>query len=381
MMIGTIQDITERKKAEILLKETEQTYTGLFHTVGEAIYIHKADGIFIDVNSGAIDMYGYSREELIGMSPENVSAPGKNDLDELKRILSGVFETGKSKQFEFWGKRKNGEIFPKDVVANKGRYFGQDVIISTARDITLRKNYENELKLAKEKAEESDRLKTAFLHNISHEIRTPMNAIVGFTALLDEPDLDADTRKHFISIINQSTNQLLSIISDIVDIANIESGQVKIAISDVNINEVILNLYEQYKLTADQQKILLHYETDLPDKKAVIHTDKTKLIQIISNLLNNALKFTKQGTIQFGYRLIKTEIEFYVRDTGIGVSPEKQKMIFDRFYQIESDSARQYGGAGLGLAISKAYVDILGGRIWLESKPGMGSDFRFTHPV
>jgi PAS domain S-box-containing protein len=381
LMIGTIQDITERKKAELLLQETEQSYSGLFHTVSEAIYIHKADGIFIDVNSGAVEMYGYPREELIGMSPEDVGAPGKNDMSELEKILTSVFETGKSRQFEFWGRRKNGEIFPKEVVANKGRYFGQDVIISTARDITLRKNYEDQLRQAKEKAEESDRLKTAFLHNISHEIRTPMNAIVGFTALLDEPDMDTDARKHFINIINQSTNQLLGIISDIVDIANIETGQVKLTISDVNINEIILNLFEQYKITAGQQKLLFHYEAKLPDEKAVIHTDKTKLIQIISNLLNNAFKFTKQGTVQFGYRLNKQDIEFFVRDTGIGVPAEKQQMIFDRFYQIEHDSARQYGGAGLGLSISKAYVGLLGGKIWIDSKPGKGSEFIFTHPV
>jgi PAS domain S-box-containing protein len=380
-LIGTIQDITERKKAELLLQETEQAYTGLFQTVNDAIYIHKSDGVFIDVNSGAAKMYGYSSDELIGKAPADVGAPGKNDMIELERILTRVFETGKSEQFEFWGKRKNGEIFPKEVVANKGRYLGQDVIISTARDITLRKNYEEQLKKAKEKAEESDRLKTAFLHNISHEIRTPMNAIVGFTALLDDPDIDADTRKHFINIIYQSTSQLLSIISDIVDISNIETGQVKLSISEVNINSVIGILYEQYKLTADQQKVLLHYEAKLPDDKAIIHTDKTKLIQVISNLLNNAFKFTKQGTIQFGYHLKDHEIEFFVRDTGIGVPVEKQQLIFDRFYQVEHDSARQYSGAGLGLSISKAYVELLGGKIWLESNPGKGSEFRFTHPV
>jgi PAS domain S-box-containing protein len=380
LMVGTIQDITERKKAELLLTEIERAYSGLFQAVNDAIYIHKPGGVFIDVNSGAAKMYGYSSEELIGMSPSDVGAPGKNDLTELDRILNRVYETGKSEQFEFWGRRKNGEIFPKEVVANKGRYLGQDVIISTARDITQRKNYEDQLKKAKEKAEESDRLKTAFLHNISHEIRTPMNAIVGFTALLDDPDVDADTRKHFINIISQSTSQLLGIISDIVDISNIETGQVKLSITEVNINTVILNLYEQYKLTADQQKILFRYEARLPDEKAFINTDKTKIIQVISNLLNNAFKFTKQGTVQFGYTLNEHNIEFFVRDTGIGVPPEKQQLVFDRFYQVEHDSARQYSGAGLGLSICKAYIELLGGKIWIESNPGKGTEIRFTHP-
>jgi PAS domain S-box-containing protein len=380
-MIGINYDITEQKTAELLLLETEQTFSGLFETVSDAIYIHKTDGIFMDVNSGAARMYGYKKEELIGKTPADVSAPGKNDLDELGRIMERVFSTGKSEQFEFWGKRKNGEHFPKEVVSNKGKYFGQEVIISTARDITQRKLYEDQLKSAKEKAEESDRLKTAFLHNISHEIRTPMNAIVGFTALLDEPDLDSDSRKQFINIIYQSTNQLLAIISDIVDISNIETNQVKLTYSEFNVNQVVKDLYEQFKLVADQQKLLLHYETRLADDRALIETDKTKLVQIISNLLNNSFKFTRQGTVQFGYNVKNSVLEFYVRDTGIGVPADKQSKIFDRFYQIESDSSRQYSGAGLGLSISKAYVEILGGQIWLESKPGIGTEFFFTIPL
>ena len=379
-LIGINYDITERKIAELSLQITEQTYRDLFETVSDAIYIHKPDGVFMDVNRGAVEMYGYSREELVGMTPADVGAPDKNDLGKLKEILSRVFETGKSEQFEFWGKRKNGEIFPKEVVSNKGKYFGQDVIISTARDITLRKNYEDQLRNAKEKAEESDRLKTAFLHNISHEIRTPMNAIVGFTALLDEPDLDTQSRKHFIDIIYQSTNQLLGIISDIVDISNIETGQVKLNFSEVNLNTIISNLYDQYSITADQKKLLLHYEIPLPDERADIYTDRTKLIQILSNLLNNAFKFTSQGSVQFGYRIYGNNIEFFVKDSGIGIPEDKVGRVFDRFYQIENDSSRRYSGAGLGLSISKAYVEILGGKIWLKSRPGKGSEFYFTHP-
>jgi PAS domain S-box-containing protein len=380
-MIGTIQDISERKNSEMLLRKTEQTYTVLFDTVSDAIYIHKTDGIFMDVNQGAIKMYGYSREELIGKTPESVSAPGMNDLNQLAITLQKVFDTGKSEQFEFWGKRKNGEIFPKEVVSNKGKYFGEDVIISTARDVTERKVAENQLIKAKEKAEESDRLKTAFLHNISHEIRTPMNAIVGFTALLDEPGIEADSRKQFINIISQSTNQLLSIISDIVDISNIETNQVKLNISEVNINTIIKDLYDQFKITADQQKLLFFYEVKEPDETSVVNTDKTKLVQILSNLLNNSFKFTKQGTVQFGYCIKNNSIEFYVNDTGIGVPEDKKSKIFDRFYQIENNSSRQYSGAGLGLSICKAYVEILGGSIWVESRSGSGSSFHFTVPL
>jgi PAS domain S-box-containing protein len=375
------RDITERKEADAALKETEKTYTALFNTVSEAIYVHKLDGIFIDVNPGAERMYGYQRSELIGMSPQSVGALGMNDMDELSRIMQRVFDTGKSEKFEFWGMRKNGEIFPKEVISNKGIYFGEEVIISTARDITDVKKIQNELIQARDKAEENNRLKTAFLHNISHEIRTPMNAIVGFTSLLNDPDLDQQTRSHFAGIVNSSTNQLLSIITDIVDISNIETKQVKISVSDVNINVVLRNLYEQFLINSEKQGIILRYETKLPDSEAVIRTDSTKLIQIISNLLGNALKFTKQGSVVFGYNIIPEFIEFFVKDTGIGIAPEFQERVFERFYQIDNDTSRQFSGAGLGLAICKAYVEILGGTISLQSAAGSGSVFFFTIPV
>ena len=381
LLIGTIQDITEQKNSEIKLRATEQTFTGLFDTVSDAIYIHRTDGVFMDVNLGAVRMYGYSRRELIGMTPVMVGAPGRNDLDRLAEILNGVFETGKMQTFEFWGRRKNGEEFPKEVVTTKGRYFGEDVLISAARDITERKRAADEVIRARDKAEENDRLKTAFLHNISHEIRTPMNAIVGFTALLDEPGLDEETRKHFTNIIYQSTNQLLGIITDIVDISNIETNQVKLNYSEVNVNSVIRDLHEQFLLMAQQKKLIFRFETKLPDGDTVITTDRTKLVQIISNLLNNAFKFTVQGTVHFGYSCRPGIFEFFVRDTGIGVPEEYHTKIFERFFQVESNSARQYGGAGLGLSICKAYAEILGGKIWIESKPGKGSSFYFTIPV
>ncbi|MFN8241261.1 MAG: PAS domain S-box protein [Bacteroidales bacterium] len=375
------RDITDRKKTELKIRDTEQTYTVIFNTVTEAIYVHKMDGVFIDVNIGAEKMYGYSRNELIGMTPASVGAPGMNDLDEVVKVMKRVFETGREERFEFWGLRKNGEIFPKEVVTSKGKYFGEDVFISTARDITDWKKAESELIAARDKAEESDRLKTAFLHNISHEIRTPMNAIVGFTALLEEPDLDEDTRKHFTNIIYHSTNQLLAIITDIVDISNIDANQVKISRSRVCINTICRNALEQFSLNAEQAKLIFRCELPLPDEMTEVTTDGTKLLQILSNLINNALKFTRQGTVWFGYTKNLDSFEFYVSDTGIGIPKALHAQIFDRFYQVDNDSSRQFGGAGLGLSICKAYVELLGGRIWVESSPGKGSTFRFIIPL
>ncbi len=238
----------------------------------------------------------------------------------------------------------------------------------------------DDLITAKEKAEESDNLKTAFLHNISHEIRTPMNAIVGFSMALKNPDLLPEKCNYFTEIIIQSSNQLLAIINDIVSIATIEAGQVQINETETNLNKICNLLNEQFKLKAKIQDVFLNLKTTLPDKEALIITDEIKLTEILTNLIGNALKFTSKGTVNFGYHLKENNIEFYVEDTGIGIPTEMHNEIFKRFRQVETTSCRQFGGSGLGLSISKAYVELLGGQIWLTSELDKGSVFTFTIP-
>lgn len=246
------------------------------------------------------------------------------------------------------------------------------------RDITQAKMVEQELIAAKEKAEEGDRLKMAFLHNVSHEIRTPMNAIIGFSSLLDEKGVSEEERHQYAMIISQSSNQLLSIITDIVDIANVESGQVKPNIAAMDLNSTLNNLYTQFSYKRND--VEMNLSLGMPDDQSHILTDGTKLIQILSNLIGNALKFTAEGRIDFGYLLSGDMLEFYVKDTGIGVPPEHLEKIFDRFYQVDGASTRQFGGTGLGLSICKAYTGFLGGTIRAESEEGKGSCFVFTIP-
>jgi signal transduction histidine kinase len=207
-----------------------------------------------------------------------------------------------------------------------------------------------------------------------------MNAIIGFSALLNEPDTTEEERHQFIEIIFQSGSQLLSIINDIVDIANIESGQVKLNIKEMNLNFSLRSLDEQFSYKEKSDLISINLETGLPDNKAFIETDGTKLIQILSNLINNATKFTKEGRIDFGYSLKDGNLEFFVRDTGIGIPPEHHEKIFERFFQVDNLVSRKFGGTGLGLSICKAYVELLGGKIWVSSLPGEGTEFRFTLP-
>lgn len=252
--------------------------------------------------------------------------------------------------------------------------------IGTITDITERKKMEAELIVAKENAEESDRLKTAFLQNISHEIRTPLNSIVGFSRIIADTELSAETFENYATIIENSSTHLMSIIDDIIQIATIESGQEKIQGKELNINALCSLMYDRFITNAQIQNISLLYNTALNEDEAYIISDDFKLTQVLNNLIRNALKFTKHGFVSFGYEVVGSTLRFFVEDTGIGVAPEMHEKIFKRFEQVESTATRKFGGSGLGLAISKSNVELLGGRIWVESEIGKVSKFYFTIP-
>jgi signal transduction histidine kinase len=237
-----------------------------------------------------------------------------------------------------------------------------------------------ELVKSRDKAQESDRLKSAFLANMSHEIRTPMNGILGFADLLKEPGIKGDMQKKYIGVIEKSGLRMLNIISEIIDISKIESGTMNVRLSDLNINAQMDYVYAFFKPEAEEKQIEFKVTKVLQDKKAIIKTDQDKLKCILTNLIKNAIKYTESGSIEFGYSLSesKTELEFYVKDTGIGIPKNRQSAIFERFIQadIEDKMARQ--GAGLGLAITRAYIEMLEGKIWVESQENVGTTFYFT---
>ncbi|MFA6572074.1 MAG: ATP-binding protein, partial [Bacteroidota bacterium] len=237
----------------------------------------------------------------------------------------------------------------------------------------------SELIIAKEHAEESDKLKTAFLQNMSHEIRTPLNGIIGFSGLLNGKDLSKDDIKDFTSMISQSGQRLIEIVNNVLDISKIQTGQVKIEQKPIVINSIFSDLFTFFSHLAEAKNISLNYH-NLDDKLRTIYSDETKLHQILTNLINNAVKFTKSGSIDFGYEIKGNVIELYVKDTGIGIPPEFYDRIFDRFTQADLSITRGYEGAGLGLAICKGLVELLGGRIWLESEINKGTTFFFTLP-
>lgn len=621
----------EKYESEKRLRESEQSYFGLFNSVTEAIYIMNENGEFTAVNNGVVMMYGFSPEEIIGNTLEFHAAAGRNNLPEISNLIKSVYKTGNTQQFEFWGKRKNGAIFPKEVICNRGQYFGKEVIIATARDITdrkeaeerlsrerkllrtlidflpdaiyvkdqecrkivantfdlanigvhdesevygktdlelfekeigqrgfdddkivintgipvlnreedfydvvgnqrwlltskiplieesgkiiglvgigrditeqklaqekilklskgieqspismeitdangiieyvnprfcettgylpeeiigkharvlrsekmpqeiyhdlwetissggvwrkellnkkkddsmfwesvtltsikndkglitnyiaikeditVRKQMEAELILAKEKAEESDRLKSAFLANMSHEIRTPLNSIIGFSELLGDPDFDQEQKDEFISAIVDNGNSLLLIISDIMDFSMLEARQMKIRKEVISAQKLLTGLFNDFKKKATKKGIELRID-DLCEKLDIhFESDQYRINQIFNNLIVNALKFTHDGYIEVGFKVQSDMIEFHVKDTGIGIAPEYQQTIFERFRQVDSAKTRKYGGNGLGLAISKNLAELLGGSIWVDSEQGKYSNFFFTIPI
>jgi signal transduction histidine kinase/CheY-like chemotaxis protein len=254
-----------------------------------------------------------------------------------------------------------------------------EIIASGISSSLERKRFEGELKVALEKAKESDKLKSAFLANMSHEIRTPLNGILGFANLLAEPELTNDERSIYASVINKSSRRLMNTINDLIEISKIEVGQVDVINKVVSVNKLLNELYTFFLPDANEKELSLNV-TYNSDEDSIIVTDEFLLNGILTNLIDNAIKFTNQGTISFGYEMKKDFVEFYVKDTGIGIPDNKKESIFNRFEQAETGHSRSYEGSGLGLSISKGYIEQLGGKIWLTSEEGKGSVFSFTIP-
>jgi PAS domain S-box-containing protein len=366
------ENITERKKSEEKLRQSSVFNESLLKTIPFGMDIVDEEGNVLFLSETFKRLLG---DGAIGKKCWELYRDDKKQCSDCP-LRKGI-TVGETESYE-----SDGVLGDRIFEINHTGMMYQDkrAMLEIFQDITDRKLTEAELIFAKEKAEESDRLKTAFLHNISHEIRTPMNAIVGFSALLGEPEADSQIRQSYIEMIMQGSNHLLSIISDIVDISNIEANLVKIAKNGININSAIKSLYTQFLPKANEKKIKFFCNDGLSDPDALIITDSTKLTQILSNLLSNAFKFTDKGSVSIEYKKEGSLLQFSVTDTGIGIPEEFHKKIFDRFYQVESSETRLYEGTGLGLAISSAYVGLLGGKMWLSSEPGKGTSIYYTIP-
>jgi len=372
----------ELNKAIVVATQTELQFRLLFENMEQGFALHEmifdekgnpVDYKFVLVNKAFEQVTGLEASHIVGKTVKEILP----DLEQTWIENYGkVALTGKALHFENYSQEFE-KYFNVIAYSPERNYFA---VVFT--DVTLNKIYQKELIAAKERAEESDKLKTAFLQNMSHEIRTPMNAIMGFSGMLGKPTLSPEKRQSFTKIIQSSSQQLLSIVNDILTISSIETKQEKLTIEKVCINDVLVELLAIFSAQSQNQNVSLFVKQQLSDRDSTVTTDKTKVTQILTNLLSNALKFTHAGQIEFGYTLDESEsyLKFYVKDTGVGINRELQEKIFERFRQADITISKKYGGTGLGLSISKGFIQLLNGKIWVESEPNQGACFFFTIP-
>ena len=375
-------------KAKEKTEESEENYRILVETMPDGVYKSTHDGKFVETNPAMFKMLGYnSKEELLAVDIKNdlyIDDYERDNiiLNDLNQEL-GIFQLRKKDGSVIWVEDHGWYSFNEsgEITYHEG----------IMRDVTERIQNEQELIQAKEKAEESDRLKSAFLANMSHEIRTPMNGILGFAELLKQPELSGEKQQKYIKIIEKSGDRMLNTINEIIDISKIEAGLMKVNFTETNVNEKINFIYTFFKPQAEEKGIHLSFKNTLPAKDAIIKSDNEKVFSILTNLVKNAIKYTNKGEIELGYTLQQAqgtvgepvepaELQFYVKDTGIGIPKDRQTAIFERFIQADISDKMAFQGAGLGLSISKALVVMLGGKIWVESEVGKGSIFYFTLP-
>jgi PAS domain S-box-containing protein len=383
MVLGIDRDITDRKQAEEELIEKNTFIQTILDNLPIGVALNSIDnGIALYMNKKFEEIYGWPSDEIKGTSDffHNVY-PDENYRNELISVIMADIQSGDPQRMHW----ENVFVTHKDgskrvVNAVNIPLMEQDTMVSTVSDITELHKSQIDLIAAKEKAEESDRLKSAFLANMSHEIRTPLNSIIGFSDLLSDPEFDEKQKISFAENINISGNGLLAIINDIMDISKIETGQIQVTKSKFCINRLICDIQREYAFRTSKKGIDLRIDLSNPEEELFIENDRNKLRQVLVNFVSNALKFTESGFIEIGIRDQGDHVYFQVKDTGIGIPEEYHGKVFERFRQVESPDSRKYGGNGLGLAISKSLVEILGGKIGLESVQGKGSTFYFTIP-
>jgi len=380
-----LKEEKKRRAIEKTLSESEKRFRVMFELSPAGIILIDPHGTIIEVNSSFCTNLGYFREEVIGKNIRLFAAPDKDG--EIENSISQIL-SGNTMIHEVSNTRKDGSLC---VVALYETMIilpdGKPGILSVSNDVTDRKRIQGELIEAKEKAEESDRLKSTFLANMSHELRTPLNAIIGFSGLILESGHDRNTIT-YSQIISKSGFHLLSLVEDLFDTTIIETGQIKINYENADIISLlkeVKDIIQGERLIEDKTSVELVLNTKEVRDPLYLVTDSRKLKQVLINLLRNALKFTEKGYIEFGITEIKDAenkyFQFYVKDTGIGIDKKNHEAIFNIFRQIDDTHTRKFGGMGLGLSLAKKTIEVLGGKIWVESEPNKGSTFFFTLPV
>ncbi len=382
LIVSITHDITNFKQREYEILNSRNLFETLIENIPTGVFVKDAStGQYIIWNKICEKIYSLPKEEAVGKTDVELFPN-----DTAKRFMikdDEVVKKGLFGEYEEILLTPSGNSYNLIKVKIPFKLKSKNnMIIGILRDVTSERNQERELRQAREKALESDRLKTAFLANMSHEIRTPLNSILGFSDLMDNPNTSELDKKTYLSIIRNNGKRLLSLINDIIDISKIECKQLEINKNMINVNSIIRTLHSTFELQKgklNKPRVKIFFSIPLPDSEAVLNTDQIRFEQIYTNLLNNALKFTDSGYIEFGYKVVKDSMTFYVTDSGRGIKKEDIESIFNRFRTSRNGKTAQTG-AGLGLTISKELVELLGGKIWVESEINEGSTFYFSLP-
>lgn len=370
---------TIMKKMDSDVSAAQSEYEILFSTIRDGLVFVHFDGTIIAGNSAFIQTFSPANTNIAGLDYRSlINVTWQNGEEEA--LIEQLMVRGFTDIYKKTATLKNGCKISFEVQSYRVQYNKEPVLCSIIRDVSHSETLMTELVKAKNKAEESDRLKAAFLQNMSHEIRTPMNGIVGFSEMLKSPDLPAEKKTLFIDTILKSSNQLLNIVNDILDISKIETGQTVICEKECNINHIIDYLYTTYHCEAEERNVELVAVKTKNDEEATLIADENKLKQIFGNIISNAFKFAPNGTVRFGYRITSADVLFFVADEGPGIPKHDQDKIFDRFDKGEVNLLKDYGGTGLGLAICKGTVELMKGAIWVESELNEGAHFYFSIP-
>ncbi|MEQ8546816.1 MAG: ATP-binding protein [Cyclobacteriaceae bacterium] len=360
-----------RNESEALAKK----YTALYDFAPTGYLTINDQGVIVELNFSASKLLGKERGLIVGtdLTQYISSTDSRKYNDFFKNIFSSKTKQVCEIQLVSGKEDMEAHCLLEGIVNEEDT----NCLIALV-DTTQLKINEKELIKARNKAEESDQIKSDFLSNMSHEIRTPINAILGFSQLQGKEGISKEERKMYLDSINTSSKRLLHLVSDILDISRIESGQLSYAFNPCNINRLLDHLQAEFEVFNDNPEISIKISKGLSDEKCVITTDEQRLLQILSNLIENALKFTTKGTVEFGYVAKNDQLQFYVKDSGIGIKFAEQQLIFKRFEQAKQNNSKLYGGTGLGLSIVKGLVELLSGEIWVESEFNNGSTFYFT---
>ena len=375
-IISLFVDITDKQLTINTLQDSQHRYQVLLEAIPDLFFIIDQEGTYVDFVFKASETLKIKPDDIIGNTIFEVGFSEKMS-NKIMQCIQACIQFDSIETIEYALEIEEASaMFEMRIVK-----LNDNSVISLARDISKRKQAELKIEEARKKAEEADQLKTAFLANISHEIRTPMNAIIGFSRMIGSPEFDDDEKSKFVEIIINNGKLLLTLINDMISLSKIESNTLVVKTAPCRINDLMVTLYKEYSYDIDEMhEIKLKVSCSNSNSKFTIMTDPVLLQSVLQKMIDNGIKFTEQGEVEFGYRILTNQIEFFVRDTGIGIATHDQERIFERFHQLDNRTTRSYEGTGLGLSIAQHYVRLLGGTLQVDSALGKGSTFTFTIP-